>query len=341
VTRVFHAMAGAAHGGAEAFFTRLLPALARAGVEQRAAIRPDTAREAALTAAGIETGLLPFGGWLDFRTKGALEHQVGDFAPDILLAWMNRAAAALPEGPQVNVGRLGGYYDLKYYRRCAHLIANTEDIRAYLINSGWPAEKCYYLPNFVDGAPGTAIARAPFDTPDGAPLALALGRLHENKAFDVLIEAAAGIPDLHVWIAGEGPLEDKLKSQARDAGAAEQVHFLGWRDDSADLLATCDFLVCPSRHEPLGNVVIEAWAQKRPVIAAESQGPVALIENNETGLLFPIDDAETLRKVMLQLISDRPFGEVLAEGGYNAYQGRFTEARVVARYCEFFDMVKR
>ena len=56
---------------------------------------------------------------------------------------------------------------------------------------------------------------------------------------------------------------------------------LGWRGDVPALLAAADLLVCPSRHEPLGNVVIEAWAPRTPVVAARSQGPGALIEDGQ------------------------------------------------------------
>src|SRR3546814_2771750 len=63
-----------------------------------------------------------------------------------------------------------------------------------------------------------------------------------------------------LWLAGEGPRRRALMQQAARLGLGDRVRFLGWRDDVAALLRAADVFLCPSRHEPLGNVVIEAWA---------------------------------------------------------------------------------
>lgn len=341
MTRVFHAMAGAEFGGAEAFFCRLLPALARAGQEQEAAIRSHKERLEILENARITTHTLAFGGWLDFRTGRQLKRCIKSFAPDILFAWMNRAARFCPTGDHTTVGRLGGYYDLKYYRTCDHLIGNTQDICDYIIREGWPAENCHYLPNFVDGRQGRPIDRSIFDTPNDAPLILAMGRLHENKAFDVLVDAVASVPGCYLWIAGDGPLRQSLVEQTKQLGVDSRIRFLGWRQDTKNLLATCDMFLCPSRHEPLGNVVIEAWAQRKPVIAAAAQGPTSLISHSKDGLLFPIDDAKAASGAIQQVIASEDLCTTLADNGHNAYQERFTETRVVALYQDFFEMVKK
>src|SRR5258706_13129845 len=128
------------------------------------------------------------------------------------------------------------------------------------------------------------VARSAFDTAADAPLLVALGRLHTNKAFDVLIEALAGVHDAHLWIAGTGPEESALKARIASRDLGKRVRFLGWREDTEAVLAAADIFVCPSRHEPLGNVVIEAFAQGLPVIATASQSPKALIEDGLNGL---------------------------------------------------------
>ncbi|MBI3446527.1 MAG: glycosyltransferase [Magnetospirillum sp.] len=343
--RLMQAMAGAAHGGAEAFFERLAPALARAGLPQRVLIRTNARRADLLRRQGVEVAELGFGGALDLLTRWKFAAEVKAFKPDIVLTWMNRASRFVPKGDHVTIGRLGGYYDLKYYRNCDHLIGNTPDIRDWIVKQGWPAERAHYVPNFVSD-PRTLtnskpVARASFDTPPGAPLIVAMGRLHPNKAFDVLLRAVEQVHDCYLWIAGEGPQRAELEALAAHLAVKPRVRFLGWRDDVAALYEAGDIFVCPSRHEPLGNVVIEAWAAGRPVIAAASQGPKQLIRDGIDGLLVPVEDDKALAGALRRLIADPAGAGSLAAAGRRAYEASFTEDAVVAAYLAFFDKVKR
>jgi len=335
--RVLQAMAGAPHGGAEAFFMRLVPALQRAGIQQLVVIRRNAERAAKLREAGIEPVEASFGGRLDVITPLVLRREIRGFKPHIVMSWMNRATQMCPRGNFVHVSRLGGYYDLKYYQACDHLIANTEDIRDYLVNEGWPAEKAHYLPNFADGAAAAPARRADLYTPERGQLILALGRLHPNKAFDVLIQALVRLPEAYLWIAGEGPLRDELEVLAQRVGVKPRVRFLGWRDDVAALLAACDVFVCPSRHEPLGNVVLEAWAQGKPVVAADAVGPGMLIDPMESGILVPVDDAAAMAGAIRAVFEDDDLRARIARGGRAIFEARFSERVVVAKYIAFFE----
>ena len=339
MVRVLQTMAGAVHGGAETFFTRLVVALARAGLDQHAVIRSHEARSDTLRKAGVPVTETRFGGPLDRRSGPKLGREIAAFKPHVVLSWMNRATRACPSGDFVHCARLGGYYKLKHYRRCHHLIGNSHGIVEYLIDRGWPADRAHYLPNFVPREAAAAVARAEFQTPDRAPLLLALGRLHENKAFDVLIEALAALPEAYLWLAGSGPLADDLEALAKQRGLSGRLRMLGWRDDVAGLFAAADIFICPSRHEPLGNVVIEAWAQATPVVAAATGGPAELIDDGVNGLLFPVDDAAALGEAITKLIDDRTLGARLADAGHAAYEAGYTEEIVVRRYMDFFEKV--
>ncbi len=247
---------------------------------------------------------------------------------------MNRAARFAPQGPWTLVGRLGGYYDLKYYRRCDHLVGNTRDIVRWIVAQGWPEARAHHLPNFVEDLAGAAPAALP-----GAPRLLAMGRLHRNKGFDVALRALALLPGAHLSIAGEGPERAALETLARELGVADRVTFLGWRRDVGALLAACDVFVCSSRHEPLGNIVLEAWSAARPVVAAAAQGPSELIEENETGILVPPEDAEALAKAVGVLLADPQRAARLAQSGRAAFERDFAEAAVVARWRAFLAAV--
>lgn len=341
MTRLLQAMAGADRGGAEAFFERLAPALQRAGVEQHVLIRANPRRAQMLREAGVVVTELPFGGLLDIRTHLGFRKAVAEFKPNIVLTWMNRASRFCPRGDFVRVGRLGGYYDLKYYRGADHLIGNTPDIVDWIAAQGWPEDRVHYVPNFVTETKAKAVSRKTFSTPEAAPLILALGRLHPNKAFDVLIKALASVPEAYLWLAGEGPLRAELETLAARAGVVSRVRFLGWREDVASLFAAADIFACPSRHEPLGNVVIEAWAQGLPVVAAASEGPSQLIEDGIDGMLVPIEDWTAMASAINRLIEDRLLAAHVGAAGRQAYEEQFTEAAVVARYVEFFERVRR
>ena len=337
--RVLQVMAGAEFGGAEVFFVRLVTALHNVGLDQRVVIREHPSRALALRKVGIDPLELPFGGLADFKTTRVLKKEINAFKPNVVLTWMNRASNKMPKGDFVHVGRLGGYYNLKYYKKCRHLIANTEEIRKYIINDGWSEEKAHYLPNFVPGSEAKPFQRTKLYTPDNAPLIVAVGRLHENKAFDVLLESLSRIQGSYLWIAGDGPLKKELMAKAEELGVKPRTRFLGWREDVPSLIASGDIFICPSRHEPLGNVILESWAQATPVIAAESLGPKALIKDRENGILFPVDDARALAFAINDLLKDDQKRSRIARNGNRTFKKDFAEKKVVAQYLNFFESI--
>jgi glycosyltransferase involved in cell wall biosynthesis len=341
--RLLQAIAGARHGGAETFFVRLATALNRAGETQRVLIRRNPARSQTLRAAGVGVGELAFGGPFDLSTRFGFRREIAHWRPDIVLTWMSRATWLCPRGDFVHVARLGGYYDLKYYRRCDHLIGNTRAIVDYAVAEGWSRDRIDYLPNFVSDA--HAVGRrggcSPA-VPGNAPLGLALGRLHPNKGFGLLLEALAETREIRLVIAGDGPLRRALERHASDLGIADRVSFLGWREDVPELLANVDFLVCPSLHEPLGNVVIEAWSAGLPVVATASDGPAGLIEDEVSGLLVPLPDQpgggpRPLANAIERLCRDHVLRARLRQAGRQAYEAEFTEKAVIARYRGLFE----
>ena len=334
---VLHLLGTAGEGGAETYFLDLIAALADDGVKQAAAIRANPNREAALRRLDVPTGVFRFGGPIDLLTRPKLKAFAGRQDVKLALAWMNRAARHTPSGPWARIGRLGGYYSLKYYKGFEELVANTEDIADWVVSQGWPAGKVRYIPNFALAPPDAAPAdRAELQTPQDVPLLLAMGRLHEAKAHDVALEALAQVPEAHLWIAGAGALETKLRAMADALGVASRVRFLGWRTDPSSLYRAADICVFPSRYEPLGNVVIQSWAHGLPVIAAASQGPAALIRNEEDGLLVPVDDADALAGAVNRLIADPMLCIRMVQNGSERVEAQFSPAAVVAQWRQLF-----
>ena len=330
-------LGSAGDGGAETYFLALTEALQADGVSQACALRRHAGRGQRLRANGIPVLEAGFGGPLDLLTSGQVKRFARKEEAGALIAWMNRAARHTPAGRWGRIGRLGGYYGLKYYRGFDHLVANTRDIERWIVRRGWPAGKVSYIPNFAEPGEGEPVDRALLDTPTGAPVLLAMGRLHASKAHDVSIRALAELPEAYLWIAGSGPLQAELKALAAQVGVAERVRFLGWRDDASSLYRAADVCLFPSRFEPLGNVVIQAWAHGLPVVAAMSDGPAALIRPEQDGILTPINDVRALALAARRLILDPGLRRRLAEAGQARVRQEFSAGRVVAQWRELLE----
>ena len=330
--KLLHTLGASGDGGAETYFTELVGAFARAGLEQAAVIRPHAGREAALLALWVETWLELFSKPFDFATGPAIEKLARAFGAPVVLAWMNRAASRTPPGPYKRIGRMGGYYKLKNYKGFDALVGNTQDIADWLVREGYPTDRAHHIPNFAAEGEGAPIPRAHFATPDGVPLLLGMGRLHEVKAHDVSLRALQLLPEAYLWIAGHGPEEQKLKSLAEELGVAERVRFLGWRTAAPALYRSADVCVFPSRFEPLGNVVIQAWAHGLPVVAAKAAGPASLIRDGEDGFLIPIDNHQALADKARIMLSDAELRKSFISAGRARVAADFSEAAVVAQW---------
>ncbi len=323
-------------GGAELFFERLCTAQHAAGDTVLPVIKRDAARAARLRAAGLAPIELGFGQAWDLLTRPHLRAALHRFAPRVAVSWMSRASSFTPRGDHVLVGRLGGVYNLAHFRRCDHLVGNTRGLVVWMRGQGWPEARTHYLPNFVADQAG-AVPAAEFS--GRHPLLLGLGRLHDEKGFDVLLRALPGLPGATLVLAGDGPERATLARLAASLGVASRVVFAGWRRDVGALLAAADALVLPSRVEPLGNVIIEAWSAGRPVVAAAVAGPRELIEDGADGVLVPPEDPTSLGAAIAGLLADPARARAIAAVGRRRYEAEFTEARVLALWRSFLGSV--
>jgi len=336
---ILQTIAGGPVGGAERFCVDLTIALHAAGHTLHAVMRPNSARENMLTKAGVPLATAPFKRWLDWTTPRAIQAAARDLHADIVMAWMGRAARATPKGPYARIARHGGYYNLTSFRGYDAHICNTPDLVRYLTHSGIDPGIIHFIPNFAAVDPRPALARAAFDTPDDALLLLAMGRLHEAKAFDVTLEALAATPKAYLWVAGAGPLEAQLKKQANDLGIAARVKWLGWRDDPGRLLRTADICVFPSRVEPFGNVIIAAWAHGTPVVTADAVGPRWLVRDGADAVLVPRDNAAAVAAAIARLRDDGALARRLVDAGRRRVDAEFSQSACVENYLSVFARV--
>nr|WP_246091416.1 glycosyltransferase [Swingsia samuiensis] len=334
--RVAHVMAGSAHGGAELFFERLLAAQAQDQRFVKAFIRRNKERENRLHAAQVTTQTFRFGGALDVGTKYQLKSAFHKFKPDIAIAWMSRAAKKMPSGSWVTAGRLGGYYDLSNYKNCRHLIGNTRGLARWMREQGWPSQYVHYLPNFAKDLSRSVPARPDF-LPSDVPFVLALGRLHQNKAFDVLIRAMTFLPKVHLVIAGEGPERKNLEELIMREKLADRVYLPGWVQDTSSWLRACDVMVCSSRIEPLGNVVVEGLSAGVPVVGSNIQGPQEILAETGDGLLAEVENERSFAQQIQKILHDPVLAQTLRHNGRVRFEREFSQDVVMKHWSEFLD----
>jgi glycosyltransferase involved in cell wall biosynthesis len=329
-------------GGAETFFEKLAIAFQASGVQQKLVICRHKARRERLEAAGCEVIEIPAQGWRKWLAAGAVRRIAMEFKPTVQLAWMSRAAAALSRLPDcVNVARLGGYYPLKNYRKCDLLVGNTPGVLEYLRVEGWPSEKMRLISNFGELPDNNGVTdpdelRKELSIEPEQSVILTMGRLHGNKAQDTMICAMPELPQSVLLLAGVGPLEVELKGLAIELGVQDRVRFLGWRRDTAALFELADVCTFPSRIEPLGNVVLESWAYGVPIAAAASEGPSWLIENDQSGLLFAVDDVDACAVATRRLLDDCVLRQRCVEGGLEKLRDQFSREAIISDFLAAF-----
>jgi glycosyltransferase involved in cell wall biosynthesis len=178
------------------------------------------------------------------------------------------------------------------------------------------------------GAP--AVATTGRDPGLGSPLVLAVGRLHPQKGYDVLIDALPVIGDAVVAVAGDGPLRDELTARA------PQVRWLGRRDDVGDLYAAADVVVLPSVWEARSLTAQEALRAGRPLVATDVGGIAGLV--GDGAVLVPPGDPQALGTAVRRLLDAPAEAEALAARGLEVAAGwpdeSDTVAQVAALYAE-------
>ena len=325
-------------GGAERFFVHLVNALARRGVDQKAVIRPNRLWKKNIDGVCgiIESNfrnLSPDRLLLPLKVMSMARQE----KPDALMSWATRPSRLMPNYKGcIKLSRLGDYpTKLDYFKNTDILVCNTPGIAEHVKAIGW-TRGVEVISNFTSTQAIAPIARAELDTPQDASVVMSMGRFVKRKGFHTLIDAVAGLPGVYLWLAGDGEERESLEVQVDARGMRDRVRFIGWKDETRPYVSAADIFVMPSSHEPLGNVILEAWAQKKPVVSSKSEGPMWFMRDGENGLLAEIGEAESFAAAIGNLLSDQALSQRVAAGGHETLMGQFSEEAVASAYIDLF-----
>jgi len=188
------------------------------------------------------------------------------------------------------------------YQKCVdHFLTPSRFAMEKLVENGFDAGKTSVLPHF-QRLPTKAVTSAG----PKAPI-LYFGRLSREKGVADLLRAMKQVPHVHLQIAGDGPLRSELETLARDLSLTN-VTFLGHVNpkDLDSLISGARFTVLPSHaYETLGKTILESYACGRPIVASDLGSRREIVNQGETGLLYPAGDVEQLAKA-ISFLADRP-----------------------------------
>jgi glycosyltransferase involved in cell wall biosynthesis len=172
-----------------------------------------------------------------------------------------------------------------------------------------------------------------------APVVLFCGRMSIQKGPDLLVEAIPrilrGRSDVRFVFMGEGGMRGECERRARELGVADACRFLGYTSsaEKEELVNACDLMCIPSRNEPFGVVVLEAWDACKPVVATEA---VSIVRNFEDGLLAYIQP-ESIAWCINRLLSNPDEMKKLAEAGSSRVDSEFSWDMIAKRTEEVYD----
>lgn len=189
-------------------------------------------------------------------------------------------------------------------------------LRAYVSES-----KLHYIPNYLPAVNLVYLVQDHLKP----KIILAVGRLHQQKGFDILLNAFLQVhqsaPDWRLVILGKGPLEKNLKTQAMSLGLSKSVEFKGVVENPYEFYAQSRIFVLSSRHEGTPNALLEAMSCGVPSIVSDScEGALAYVNHGRSGLVFENENADNLSKKIMQLIENESLRKEYAAAGQCAVQ---------------------
>jgi glycosyltransferase involved in cell wall biosynthesis len=342
--RILHLLKTTGIAGAETHLLALASGLRLRGLEVSLLILEDPSRPASTLRKeaeklGLQTQTIPIYAHLDPTLLPRLAPILRRSPFDILHAHLPHAevygALALRGIPASrfvitrhsdNPFRRNPFWQLVFapsWRRANKIIAISEAVgRAMIQSEHIPSDRIAVIPYGLNGEEFASRAirgglRRELGVSEG-PLVGFVGRLARPKGPDLLLRAFAEIQPqetgAHLVMAGDGPWRQPLLRLRRDLGL-KNVHFLGWREDVASVLADLDVVVMPSRWEGFGLVALQAMALEKPVIATRVSALPEVVADAVSGVLVPPEDPSSLSREIVRLLRDPALASRLGHAG--------------------------
>jgi glycosyltransferase involved in cell wall biosynthesis len=238
---------------------------------------------------------------------------------------------------------LYGMADRFVLRSYAAVVAVSDEVQQRLLNAGVRKEKIHLVRNGVDLRPfddaPPSLRTIPSD--DYSPIVGLVGRLGAEKGVDIFLRAAARVlvelPSARFVVVGEGPDREQLELLLSKLQIEENVSLLGRRDDMPSVYASLDLMVSASRREGLPIAILEGMASSLPIIATAVGAVPTIIRNDNTGVLVPAEDVETLASEIVKLLANPAQRQRLGAAAKKLIEEEFSARRMTADYLRVYE----
>lgn len=269
-------------------------------------------------------------GWLGKRAP-VLFTEHGRFHPD------------LPSRKRMTFNHL-------FLRRQDRVVAVGEAVKTALIkNEGIPAERIQVIYNGVrlqdfQSSPNTREQlRRELGIGIADPVAIQVARLDYLKDHCTAVRMAERVrrqlPNFRLVLVGEGPERGKIEQEVAARQLQNNVLLLGQRSDIANLLTIADFFLLTSISEGIPVTFIEAMGAGLPIVSTAVGGVAEVVIDQQTGLLAPAGDDESLSKASIPLLESATMRERLGQEGRLRAQSSFTEEAMHAGYADVYQKI--
>lgn len=199
---------------------------------------------------------------------------------------------------------------------------------AVLGKRGIPLSKIVTVYNGIDPFVKTIPVDLSSYCDTNAPIVLTASRLTRIKGIDFLLTALKKTKDegilFHYFCIGDGEEEQSLKSLSSSLGLSGCVSFMGYQNNIADWLATCDVFALPSLEEFHSLGLLEAMRAKKAIIATDVGGNPESVRNEQDAILVPSKDPEALFLALKRLLVSPELRDSLGSSAYQRFQSMFT-----------------
>jgi glycosyltransferase involved in cell wall biosynthesis len=295
-------------------------------------------------------------GWMSLPLlRRWLAERLDAFRPDIIHAHLFHASVLVASirrrsGPKLVLSHQHGnhfqatgagtreLFDRLAGRRYDRIVGCSRSVEDYLVyRHGYPVHQVCHVYN---GWSGTPVERRN----GGEPSIICVARFRPEKNHETLIDAVAlvreRVPDVRLRLVGDGETRPAVEARVRDAGLDGNVDFLGRTADVWPLLAQARVFALTTTHEALGIAALEAMAAGLPVVTTAVGGLREIVDDGETGFLFPPRQPAELAKHLARLLTDDELAANMGERARQVAQ-RYRADRTAEGYANVYSQLLR